>query len=191
MKTNPTKQPLKVVAKEQGVAKGAVKQMVIDKVISYELVDGYYYVDADEVREALRDRVKKEKRVTIFTVNMKNSTTIIADLQTLASYGETALQGLGSFDGPLQMAEIAKKNGFVIDKGAIISEDLAPRFYVEMRAGTASESSIGAMELQNAVYARITQDWAIWISQARNQGIEIGFHLMDLYLASTCMASVK
>jgi len=60
-KTNSTKQHLKVVAKELGVPKGAVKQMAKDGIISFELINGLYYVYADEVREALEDKKQNNK----------------------------------------------------------------------------------------------------------------------------------
>lgn len=39
-KQNTTKQQVKVVAKELGVAKGAIKTLVEDEVISYEIING-------------------------------------------------------------------------------------------------------------------------------------------------------
>jgi DNA (cytosine-5)-methyltransferase 1 len=56
MNSNPTKQLLELVAKEQGVPKATIKQMIKHKVISYELIDGHYHIDADEVREALEEK---------------------------------------------------------------------------------------------------------------------------------------
>jgi len=52
------KQLLKTVAKDLGVAKGAIKQLITDDLISYERINAQYYVDADEVREALADKNK-------------------------------------------------------------------------------------------------------------------------------------
>ena len=47
-KINSSYQLLKVVAKIEGVAKGAIKQLITDKVISHECINSQYYVDADE-----------------------------------------------------------------------------------------------------------------------------------------------
>ena len=134
----------------------------------------------------IRKVKENQKRVTIFTVNMNNNITIIKDLTTLASYGKEAFIGLGSFDGPLQMAEIAKKNNFIIDEGAIIDKSSAPKIYEEMKNGTARESSPGSMELAQVIEMRIQQDWGYIIRQADNAN-ELYHHLMDLYFASTCL----
>lgn len=67
-KTNSTKQHLKVVAKELGVPKGAVKQMAKDGIISFELINGLYYVYADEVREALEEKKSPELNTVTPTI---------------------------------------------------------------------------------------------------------------------------
>ena len=186
MKTNSTKQHLKVVAKELGVPKSTPKKMIKDKEISFELINGQYYIDADEVREALKTK-KSAQRKTIFTVNRCSSETIIKDLTEISKAGSKAFIGLGSFDGPIQMAEVAKKNGYKIDQGAIISEDMAPLVYAEMALGTASESSPGNIQLDNAISSRLAQDWDMWILQAERAGNHIGFGIVDAYFASTTM----
>jgi len=178
---------VKIAAKNLNVAKGKIKDMIKSKKISFTLENGHYIVDVNEIKNILEN--KEIKRKTIFTVNMKNSKTIIDDLRTLSTYGSKAFIGLGSFDGPLEMIEVAKKNGFVIDEGAIISEDMCPRIYKEIKNNTASESSLGSMELQDVIYSRILQDWGVWLSQAVEQYPQeyIVDRLMDLYFASTLL----
>lgn len=50
------KQFVKVAAKTLGVAKGAIKILIKDKVVDYELIDGHYCVDIEEVRKALKGK---------------------------------------------------------------------------------------------------------------------------------------
>lgn len=47
---------LKTVASELNVSKGKIKDMIRDKIIGYELVNGNYYVDIEEVREKLNSK---------------------------------------------------------------------------------------------------------------------------------------
>lgn len=123
-----------------------------------------------------------KKRVTIFTVNMSNGNTIKNDLQTLAEYGRNAFKGVGCFDGPLVFVKYGKKNNFIIDNGAIIQKDLSPLIYIEMKNGTASESSLGAMQLEEQIFLRLRQDWGIWLDN--NDTIS---GLIDLYFMSTLL----
>ena len=54
--TNSNKQLLKVVAKDLGVAKGAIKTLIKNGVIAYELINGHYYVDSEEVEAAFKSK---------------------------------------------------------------------------------------------------------------------------------------
>lgn len=139
---------------------------------------------AQEIKELKKNT--NNRRKTIFTVNKKSSETIVEDLRTLAGYGRKAFIGLGAFDGPTEMAIIAKKNGFIIDNGAIVNVDT---LYEEMKNNQDGESSFGAMELQEKIYQRIVQDWGIWLQRAIEEypNENIADHFMDLYFASTCM----
>ena len=51
---------LKFVAKELGLSKGKIKDMIRDKKIEAELVDGHYYVDIDEIKEVLKNPFSKK-----------------------------------------------------------------------------------------------------------------------------------
>jgi len=90
MKTNSTKQHLKVVAKELGVPKSTPKKMIKDKVISFELINGHYHIDADEVREALKEKSTSRARST----NLAEMDWSGTNEEVLNNYIDTTLETL-------------------------------------------------------------------------------------------------
>ena len=152
------------VAKKLNTTSEVIKELIKKKKINSELKNGIYYVDENEVKNILGSipNPTKKKRVTIFTVKMKNTQTIIDDLKTLSEYGKKGMKGLGSFDNVVGMAKVGLKNNFTVDDGGVIGEDMIPTLYEEIRNGTNTESSKGSMELDQCISERIRMDWGLW-----------------------------
>ena len=185
------------VAQKLNTTSEAIKDLINKKEISFEKKSGIYYVDENEVKNILgvnhTIKTTKNKRVTIFTVNMKNSQTIINDLKTLSKYGKKGTEGLGSFANVVGMAEVGLKNNFIIDEGAIIDECQIPLLYKEIQNGTNRESSEGSMELQRLIMERVKLDWFIWLKQIKDyyERETTIYHLMDVYFLSTAIYAVN
>lgn len=187
---------LNVVSKLLGVSKGKIKDMCKSGEITFEIVNGVYYVDMDEVQNLLNNnstKSKRKNRVTIFTVDMRNTQTIIRDLKTLSEYGRKGTKGLGSFANVVEMAKVGMKNNFIVDKGGIIDEYEIPSLYEEIRNGTNRESSMGSLELQKCVIDKIRLDWGIWLMKIKDdlERETTIHHLMDVYFLSTSIYSVN
>jgi len=58
-----SKQLLKVVAKDLGVAKSAIKTLIKNGVITYELINGHYCVDYEEVEAAFKSKKSMPSKI--------------------------------------------------------------------------------------------------------------------------------
>ncbi len=55
--TNPNQMiTVKVASKELNISKGKIKDMIKSKDISFELINGIYYVDIEEVKKVLETK---------------------------------------------------------------------------------------------------------------------------------------
>ena len=128
------------------------------------------------------------RRKTIYTIGGENPKELSEGLKIIANQGKNVFSGLGAFSGPMQMITLAKKNGFKIDKGAVISKGICPTIYEEIALGTARESSEGTMDLQQSIYNIIAQDWKPSLQYLTDKEI---YFLMDVYWASTVLYAEK
>lgn len=118
-KQNTTKQQVKVVAKELGVAKGAIKTLVEDEVISYEIINGQYYVDIKEVKQAFRDKKAQEQlriknSIRVLNINIIERPSRLSEQslnETFADYKIKPVNGLSimKIESSTYLVDIDKK----------------------------------------------------------------------------------
>jgi hypothetical protein len=70
---------LNVVSKKLGVSKGKIKDMCKSGEINFEIVNGIYYVDVDEVKQKLENNKKTSIKYSITTKTKISNTEIIDD----------------------------------------------------------------------------------------------------------------